>query len=72
MTRIWSASRMVERRWAMTSEVRPVSAVLRARWRAASDSESRWAVASSSTTIGGALSRSLAMAIRCFSPPESR
>ena len=27
MTRIWSASRMVDSRWAMTSEVRPVRAV---------------------------------------------
>ena len=27
MTRIWSASRMVDSRWAMTSEVRPASAV---------------------------------------------
>ena len=39
MTRIWLASRMVDNRWAMTSEVRPASAVARARWTAASDSE---------------------------------
>ena len=50
-TRIWSALRTVESRWAMTSEVRPSSAVSSARCTAASDSESRWAVASSSTTI---------------------
>ena len=72
MTRIWSASRMVDSRWAMTSEVRPARRGPSARWTAASDSESRCAVASSSTTTAGAFSSSRAMAIRCFSPPDSR
>ena len=67
-----SASRTVDRRWAMTNEVRPRSAVASAFCTAASDSESRWAVASSSTTISGAFSRMRAMARRCFSPPDSR
>ncbi len=47
-------------------------AVARACCTAASDSESRWAVASSSTTTSGAFSRIRAMAMRCFSPPDSR
>ena len=38
MTRIWSASRMVDSRCAMTSEVRPASAVFSARCTATSDS----------------------------------
>src|SRR5680860_1163608 len=71
-TTIWSAPRTVDRRWAITIEVRPASAVSRARWTAASDSESRCAVASSRTTTPGALSSSRASASRCFSPPESR
>ena len=71
-TRIWSAARTVDSRWAMTSDVRPASAVASARWIAASDSESRCAVASSSTTTDGALSSSRARARRCFSPPENR
>jgi hypothetical protein len=45
---------------AMTRDVRPASAVASARWIAASDSESRCAVASSSTTTDGALSNSRA------------
>src|SRR6266704_2309675 len=72
MTRIWSAWMIVESRCAITSEVRPASAVFSARCTAASDSESRCAVASSSTTTDGALSSSLASAIRCFSPSDSR
>ena len=57
---------------AITSDVRPSSAASRACWTAASDSLSRWAVASSSTTIEGALSSSRAMASRWRSPPLSR
>ncbi|HEY1664324.1 MAG TPA: hypothetical protein VGG54_01420 [Trebonia sp.] len=71
-TRIWSAARTVDSRWAITSDVRPASAVASARWIATSDSESRCAVASSSTTTDGALSSSRARARRCFSPPEKR
>ena len=56
----------------MTSAVRPASAAASARWTAASDSESRWAVASSRMTIDGAFSSSRAIAMRCFSPPEKR
>ncbi len=55
MTRIWSALRTVDSRWAITSEVRPSSAASRARCTAASDSLSRWAVASSRMTIEGDL-----------------
>ncbi len=71
-TSSWSAWRTVERRWAITSEVRPARATPSARCTAASDSESRWAVASSRTTTSGALRMSRARATRCFSPPESR
>jgi lysophospholipase L1-like esterase len=52
--------------------VRPASAVRRARWIATSDSESRCAVASSSTTTEGAFSSRRARATRCFSPPDRR
>jgi len=54
-------------RWAITSDVRPASVVRSAAWTAASDSESRWAVASSNTTTSGALSSSRARA-RAASP----
>src|SRR6478609_9569840 len=67
-----SAWRIVDSRWAMTIEVRPSRAASSARCTATSDSESRWAVASSSTTTSGALSSRRAMASRCFSPPLSR
>ncbi|WP_244305490.1 hypothetical protein [Kitasatospora cheerisanensis] len=71
-TRIWSAWRMVDRRCAITSAVRPDSAVHSAVCSAASDSESRCAVASSSTTTDGCFSSSRAIDRRCFSPPEKR
>ncbi len=71
-TRIWSAWRTVESRWAITRLVRPSRAASSARWTAYSDSESRCAVASSRTTTAGALSSSRAIARRCRSPPDSR
>src|SRR2546426_9833104 len=71
-TRIWSAAAMVERRWAITIEVRPARAVASASWMWASLSESRCAVASSSTTMAGRLRSTRAMARRCFSPPDIR
>ncbi|CPU67180.1 Uncharacterised protein [Mycobacteroides abscessus] len=49
-TTMRSASRTVESRCAMTSDVRPRSASASAAWTAASESESRCAVASSRTT----------------------
>ena len=52
--------------------VRPASALFSACCTATSDSESRWAVASSRTTTEGAFSSSLARATRCFSPPDRR
>ena len=61
---------IVDSRCAITSEVRPSSAVSSACWTATSDSESRCAVASSRTTTRGAFSSSRAIAMRCFSPPE--
>ena len=71
-TRMRSASRMVERRWAMTRAVRPARASASASCTAASDSESRWAVASSRITTRGWASRRRAMVRRWRSPPEKR
>ena len=71
-TRIWSARRTVLSRCAMTTDVRPSSALSRARCTAASLSLSRCAVASSRTTTRGPLRSRRARAMRCFSPPESR
>ena len=48
-----SASRIVERRWAITIAVRPARASASAACTAASDVESRWAVASSRITTRG-------------------
>mmetsp|Transcript_25643 Transcript_25643/g.102245 ORF Transcript_25643/g.102245 Transcript_25643/m.102245 type:complete len:206 (-) Transcript_25643:1994-2611(-) len=70
-TRIASASTMVERRCAMAIEVRAAASSLSARWMARSVRESSADVASSSSTTGGFLTKSRAMATRCFSPPDS-
>ena len=53
MTRIRSAARTVDSRWAITSAVRPASASPSAACTAASEVESRWAVASSRITTRG-------------------
>ena len=71
-TKIASAARIVESRWAITTAVRPSSAAPSASCTAASLVESSAAVASSRiTTRGWAISRR-AMVRRCRSPPESR
>ncbi len=57
---------------AMTIEVRPSSASASAAWTAASDVESRWAVASSRITTDGSASSSRAMVMRWRSPPDRR
>src|SRR3954453_19288356 len=71
-TTIRSASRIVVRRWAITSAVRPSNASSNAACTWASFSLSRWLVASSRMIITGFLSNSRAMASRCFSPPLRR
>src|SRR6478735_1828036 len=71
-TRIRSAARTVDRRWAITTAVRPSSASASASWTAASEVLSRWAVASSRMTTRWRASSSRAMVMRWRSPPESR
>ena len=71
-TAISSAARMVESRCAMTIAVRPARASASAACTAASDSESRCAVASSRITTRGLASSSRAIVSRWRSPPESR
>jgi hypothetical protein len=68
-TTIWSASTTVDRRWAMTIEVRRAATPCSVSWIAASVRLSSALVASSRIRIGGSLSRVRAMATRCFSPP---
>ena len=51
--------------------VRPAAARSRATWTSFSDSVSSAEVASSSNKIFGLRTRALAIAIRCFWPPES-
>ena len=70
-TRIMSALRMVESRWAMRKLVRPVSRVEMASWMRASVLVSMEAVASSSTKMRGLASTARAKEISCFSPVES-
>ena len=70
-TRIWSAWRTVESRWAMTKLVRPSSKWASASWIRRSVVLSTLAVASSRTRIGGFFSRARAMESLCFSPTLS-
>jgi hypothetical protein len=67
-----SAARMVDRRCAMTIDVRPVNRGARAAWMSCSETVSRFEVASSSSRIRGSLRITRAIETRCFSPPESR
>mmetsp|Transcript_29542 Transcript_29542/g.35964 ORF Transcript_29542/g.35964 Transcript_29542/m.35964 type:complete len:156 (-) Transcript_29542:552-1019(-) len=66
---ILSALRMVPSRWAMTRHVRSFPNLSSASWTDFSVTVSRADVASSRMTMGGFLSKHLAMATRCFSPP---
>ncbi len=68
ITTIRSASRMVERRWAMTKAVRPLRSSAIARWMSTSVRVSTELVASSRTRIDGLARKALAMVISCFSP----
>mmetsp|Transcript_33684 Transcript_33684/g.83357 ORF Transcript_33684/g.83357 Transcript_33684/m.83357 type:complete len:125 (-) Transcript_33684:1838-2212(-) len=68
---IWSACRIVLSRCAMVMQVRLRRSRNRASCIPASVFVSSAEVASSSRTMGGFLRRHLAMATRCFSPPDS-
>jgi len=59
------------KQWQFTSVVRPVDALSSACCTKFSDSESSALVASSSKSIAGFLIIALAMAIRCFWPPDN-
>mmetsp|Transcript_16161 Transcript_16161/g.23734 ORF Transcript_16161/g.23734 Transcript_16161/m.23734 type:complete len:112 (-) Transcript_16161:1507-1842(-) len=71
MTMIWSACRMVDRRWAMTRVVRLARSLDSACCTEISVRVSRADVASSKSTTGGSFSRHRAIATLCFSPPDS-
>mmetsp|Transcript_7772 Transcript_7772/g.8988 ORF Transcript_7772/g.8988 Transcript_7772/m.8988 type:complete len:124 (-) Transcript_7772:521-892(-) len=66
-----SAWRIVPRRCAMTRHVLSDPSASRASWTEFSVTVSKALVASSSTTNGGSLSRHLAIAVLCFSPPDN-
>mmetsp|Transcript_65732 Transcript_65732/g.176120 ORF Transcript_65732/g.176120 Transcript_65732/m.176120 type:complete len:90 (+) Transcript_65732:1069-1338(+) len=68
---IKSALRIVDRRCAMTSVVRPCLAESRASCTTRSDAVSRADVASSSSSIRGLRTSARAIAMRCFWPPLS-
>ena len=72
ITRIASAARMVDSRWAMTRAVRPGQGGRQRRLHGGLRLESRWAVASSRMTTRGRASSSRAMVSRWRSPPDSR
>jgi hypothetical protein len=62
---------MVESLCATAMVVTPPARLLIAYWMAASLSESRADVASSRISSSGLRNRALAIAIRCFCPPDS-
>ena len=70
-TTIRSRLATVDRRWAITIEVRPFIRFCRAAWISCSLSESRALVASSSTRMGASVRIARAMAILWRYPPES-
>ena len=70
-TNIISQLTTVERRWAITIDVRPSVALSNAFMMLFSVMESRDEVASSKTKIGESFRIARAMLTRCFSPPES-
>mmetsp|Transcript_16886 Transcript_16886/g.40109 ORF Transcript_16886/g.40109 Transcript_16886/m.40109 type:complete len:147 (-) Transcript_16886:199-639(-) len=72
MTNTESASRTVERRWAMTREERPRMSSASALRTTCSLSASRALVASSSKRMRGSRTAARATATRCFCPPLSR
>ena len=71
-TKITSALRIVERRWAIAIVVRPRMSGASACWTMRSLAVSSEEVASSRMSTRGSRSTARARATRCFSPPESR
>ena len=67
-----SAPMTVESRWAIESVVRPRAAASSASCTTRSETVSSADVASSSSSTGGSFSSTRAIAMRCFSPPDSR
>ena len=70
MTRIVSASRIVDSRWAITNVVRPCIRFFIARWMSTSVRVSTELVASSRISIGGSARNARAMVSSCFSPAD--
>ena len=70
MTKIKSAFLMVERRWAMTKEVRPFVRLSIASWINSSVLVSTLEVASSRMSKGAYRTMARAMVINCFWPAE--
>ncbi len=68
MTRITSASRIVDSRCAMTKLVRPLRSELMARWMSTSVRVSTELVASSRIRMAGSERNARAMVSSCFSP----
>jgi len=70
-TKMASALRMVDSRWAITIVVRPIINRSNASCTSCSDPASSALVASSRSSIVGFFNMALAMATRCFWPPDS-
>ena len=71
ISKILSASMMVDKRWAITRLVRPCIKLVRAFCTAASETESSAEVASSSKSKCGLRNITRAIAMRCFWPPDN-
>jgi hypothetical protein len=71
ITRIRSASRIVDSRWAITNDVRPVRRVFIARWISTSVRVSTELVASSRIRMLGSARNARAIVISCFSPADT-
>mmetsp|Transcript_47908 Transcript_47908/g.124381 ORF Transcript_47908/g.124381 Transcript_47908/m.124381 type:complete len:97 (+) Transcript_47908:3359-3649(+) len=71
MTKMISAFRTVDSLWAITIVVRPFITFSSASCTTASDLESSALVASSKSIMRGSRMMALAMAIRCFWPPDN-
>mmetsp|Transcript_55487 Transcript_55487/g.171924 ORF Transcript_55487/g.171924 Transcript_55487/m.171924 type:complete len:178 (-) Transcript_55487:2567-3100(-) len=71
-TRMTLQSWIVERRWAIAKDVRPIRACSKASCTFCSLCVSNALVASSSSSTGGFRTSARQMATRCFWPPESR
>mmetsp|Transcript_5287 Transcript_5287/g.14908 ORF Transcript_5287/g.14908 Transcript_5287/m.14908 type:complete len:195 (-) Transcript_5287:1408-1992(-) len=70
-TKILSQSIILLRRWAITIVVRPILTSAMRSWMLRSVLESREEVHSSANRMGGSRRSALAIATRCFSPPDS-